>query len=110
MDMEIFVDTTMNVGHEIRYSHLEDIQEAGVDSTSCIKAFAIFITNRSDSLVMLGTHNFVRYLTREVQDHNGNWVEVEHHQTDLCGTDKRSLILEPDHVMVAKVLRYEGHF
>ena len=111
MELEIFVDTTMNLGYDIRYSHFSaDIQEAVVDSTSSIKAFAIFITNRSDSLVMLGTHNFVRYLTREVQDQNGNWVEVEHHQTDLCGTYKRSLVLEPGHVMVAKVLRYDGDF
>ena len=109
LDIEVFVDTTMNVGHEFIYSHFSaDDGRKILDSMKSIKAFPIFITNMSDSLVMMGSHNFVGYLTREVKDQNGKWIEVEHRMTDLCGTAKRSLILEPGDVMVAKNLRYKG--
>jgi hypothetical protein len=109
MKIDVHVDTTMNVGHDIVYSHFSEGNETEiVDSTKSVKAFTVFITNLSDSLVMMGSHNFVGYLTREVQDRDGNWNEVEHRLTGLCGTAKRSLILEPNDVIVAKLLRYQG--
>lgn len=107
--IDVFVDTTMNVGYEIIYSHLaEDGEMEIVDSTKSIKAFAMFITNTSDSLVMLGTHNFVRCVTREVLDQDGNWIEVERRLTDLSVTAKRRLVLEPGDILIGKVLRYSG--
>lgn len=109
LDIEVFVDTTMALGHNITYSHYSDDNErAIIDSVKSVKSFPVFITNKSDSLIMLGSHNFVGYLTREVQDKDGEWIEIEHTQTDLCGTVKRSLIMEPGDVMVAKLLRYKG--
>jgi hypothetical protein len=109
MKIDIVVDTTLNAGHDVIYSHFADDNESEIiDSTKSIKAYTIFITNLSDSLVMLGSHNFVGYLTREVQDKDGSWNEVDHRLTGLCGTAKRSLILEPNDVMVAKLLRYHG--
>jgi hypothetical protein len=106
MKIGIHVDTTINVGHDIVY--FQEKETKVVDSTKSIKAFIVFITNLSDSLVMMGSHNFVGYLTREVQDKDGNWIEIERPLTDLCGTAKRSLILQPSDIMVAKLLRYEG--
>jgi hypothetical protein len=109
MKIDVLVDTAMSVGHDIIYSHFSENNEGEIiDSTKSIKAFTVFITNMSDSLVMMGSHNFVGYLTREVQDKDGNWIEIEHRLTDLCGTAKRSLILEPNDIMVAKRLRYQG--
>jgi hypothetical protein len=109
MKINILVDTAMNVGHEIIYSHFSDNGEREIiDSAKSMKAFTIFITNMSDSLVLIGSHNFVGYLTREVQDKDGNWIEIEHRLTDLCGTAKRSLVLEPNDIIVAKLLRYQG--
>ena len=109
LQIEVFVDTAVNVGHDIRYSHFSDGDESEtLDSTRSIKSFNVLITNMSDSLVMMGTHNFVGYLTREVKDKDGNWIELEHRLTDLCGTAKRSLVLEPRDFMLARLLRYNG--
>jgi len=109
MNIDVRVDTSMNGGHDIIYSHFsEDNEREIIDSTKSIKAFTVFIANMSDSLVMMGSHNFVGYLTREVLGIDGKWIEVEHRLTDLCGAAKRSLILEPGAIMVAKLLRYKG--
>jgi hypothetical protein len=109
MNIGVFVDTIMHSGHPISYSHYSAERQMDItDSTQSIKSFIVFITNMSDSLVSPGTHNFARHLTHEVQDQNGNWIEVEQLVTGLCATAKRNLILGPDHIMVAKVLRYKG--
>jgi hypothetical protein len=109
LNIMVFVDTTMHSGYEISYTHFSEERQMDIpDSTKSIKSFVLFITNLSDSLVFLGTHNFVGYVTREVQDQNGNWIEVEQRFTGLCATAKRDLILEPGDIIVAKLLRYKG--
>lgn len=111
MELSIYVDTTMHLSNNIDFTHFdnEDADKEILDSIRFYKAFPVFIENQSDSLISVGTHNFVNYLTREVRDENGNWIEIESADRGaLDGTAKRHLVIEPNHILIAKMSRYKG--
>jgi len=110
-NMSIVVDTSLAVAHTTDFSHLEeDNQTVTLDSTKNYAAFPVFITNLSDSLLNIGNHNFVHWTIREAKNKSGQWHSIENRITDLCGTAKRELVLEPGDIAVAKLLRYKGKF
>ncbi len=107
-NMNILVDTSVDISHKTYFSHYDDNAEEILDSAVSYKAFPIFMINRSDSFLLVGSHNIVRWMTREVKDHNGQWIEIEKPIRDLCGTARRDIIIEPGNVLIAKLIRYEG--
>lgn len=109
-NMRIFVDTSLNLTHKSYFSHYNDEDEEFVDSVKYHSAFPVLITNLSDSLILVGSHNIIRWMVREAKDENGRWIEIEKRITDLCGTAKRDIVIEPGHILVAKLLRYKGSY
>lgn len=107
-NMSILVDTSLQISHKIYFSHFGDNMRKKVDSVAYYRAFPIFIINRSDSLLLVGSHSMVRWMTREVMDNNGQWIEVEKPIRDLCGTARRDIIIDPGDILIAKLIRYEG--
>lgn len=107
-NMNILVDTSLEISHKSYFSHFGDNMQEKVDSAAYYKAFPIFIMNRSDSLLLVGSHSMVRWMTREVKDHNGQWIEIEKPIRDLCGTARRDIIIDPGNILIAKLIRYKG--
>ncbi len=111
MDISIYVDTIIHLSNNVDFTHFDnaDADHEILDSVRFYKAFPVFIENKSDSLISVGTHNFVNYLTREVKNENGNWIEIESADRGaLDGTAKRHLVIEPNHILIAKMSRYKG--
>lgn len=109
-NMHIFVDTTAEVAWWDAYSFSGDNPGQLPASKEYYQSFPVFITSHSDSLLLVGSHNFIRVI-REAKDRHGRWVEIETHVKGiLCGTAARSLLLEPHHILVAKAVRYTGTF
>ncbi len=109
-NISIQVDTLFHILAPHHFSHLDE--ESGnwiVDSIKYQKAFPIVVTNHSDSLVYLGTHNMIRRMVQEVKDDHGRWVILDKERVDLCGVLARDLILDPKNMLIAKLPRYKGN-
>lgn len=109
-NISIQVDTLFHILAPHHFSHLDE--ESGnwiVDSIKYQKAFPIVVTNHSDSLLYLGTHNMIRRLVPEVKDDHGRWVMLDKERLDLCGVAARDLILDPKNMLIAKLPRYKGN-
>ncbi|WP_160143703.1 hypothetical protein [Chryseolinea soli] len=109
-NISIQVDTLFHMLEPHHFSHPDE--ESGnwiVDSIKYQKAFPIVITNHSDSLLYLGTHNMIRRMVQEVKDDHGRWVMLDKEQLDLCGVLARDLILDPKNMLIAKLPRYKGN-
>ncbi len=110
--MQIRVDTGFDLAYrKIFYSSEVDLEEKpAVDSVINYKAFPVFIHNQSDSVFSVGSHNAVGYLIREARNRQGQWVPLESPVEYFCGTGKRDLILEPNQLLLAKLVRYQGDY
>ncbi|MDJ1503039.1 hypothetical protein [Xanthocytophaga agilis] len=106
--MQIKVDTTFDLGYK---KYFGEYTENGVfitDSICNYKAFPIFIYNTSDSIFSVGIRNAVGNLVREIYTLSGQWVPLEKPIDYFCATYSRDLVIEPNNILVAKLLRYEG--
>lgn len=106
-NMSIFVDTSVRRDLKSYFAHYRP--EQIVDSI-CYSAFPVVITNLSDSLLWLGTHDMVYWMVREVKDENGHRVESQKLIKGLCGTNIRKIVIDPKNILVAKLLRCQGTF
>jgi hypothetical protein len=105
-NMTIVVDTSFHLIHTSHFGHYNNNSEEIIDSVVYYQAFPVFLYSHSDSLLLVGSHNIVRWMITETQNQNGDWIEIEEPIRDLCGTGQRDIVLEPHCVLVAKVLRY----
>jgi len=79
MDIDVFLDTTMNVG-TIIYSHFsEDHDRKFLIRLGRLRLSQFSLQTGRIPLVMMGSRG---YLRKEVQNQDGKWIEVEHRLTD----------------------------
>jgi len=109
--MKIIVDTSFNLTHNVRFNHFDDKNNKEIpDSSKSYKSFAVIIYNMSDSLFSLGLLNSLGYSVRQAKNKQGNWVDIETPFSNFCGTGARNIVLEPNQVLIAKLIRQKGNF
>ncbi|WP_089910294.1 hypothetical protein [Chitinophaga rupis] len=101
--MTMHVDTSVKTCIEGTYGNDRD-------SILNTHAYLLCIHNVSDTALWLGKDLSLAYLYREVQNKRGIWVKIEKmpSEMDICGTSQRYVILNPDEIILAKVIRYKG--
>jgi len=105
MKISLTIDTNMTVAYEAVHSYFDENDKRVLDSVKKSAAYILIIKNNSDSLVRLGSHNIVGYLTKEIKNSDGNWIQIEKPVNYYCGTAKRQLVVKPQHILIAKIIK-----
>ncbi len=109
--MKITVDTSFSLTHTVYYRHYSEKQdEEIIDSTKSFRAFPIFVTNICDSLLSIGYFSELGFTVRQAKNEKGNWVDIETPIRYFCATGARDIVIEPNELIVAMLLRYKGEF
>ncbi|HTJ52842.1 MAG TPA: hypothetical protein VL443_25475 [Cyclobacteriaceae bacterium] len=109
MEISLAIDTNMTVAFKAGYSHFDENAEEVLDSVKNFAAYVIKIKNNSDSLVQLGSHNAVGYLTKEAKNNKGDWIQIEEPIKPYCGTAKKQLIMEPGDILITKMIKHKAN-
>lgn len=116
--ISIFVDTALDISKKLEFRHeiTDSVKKEAnrayfkVDSVKHYKAYPIFITNLSDSLMFLGQHNYINHMVREAKDEQGQWKPLEQAVRYWDCNKCRLVYLKPKQVLVAKMMRFTGNF
>ncbi len=109
--LRIHVDTSFNLTHSFNYTHiLPDGNMVDSDSIVRYKSFVVISTNLSDSLIFLSDCWIKSYLIMQARNTRGEWVDIEKPDRIECGTGCRPVVVEPNQIVIAKLLRYRGDY
>ena len=107
--MRIFVDTAFSLSHTVNYEHFDQKQEKTVlDSIISYQAIPIFVYNRSKQNIAVGWSNSLGYVVMQAKNKKGQWSDIEQPMDYYCVTGARLLIIEPNQMIVAKLIKHEG--
>lgn len=110
-DMEIFVDTCIKVTHLLKnYSYFDTEGKQTLLSMEPINCYAIIANNKSTSNLHLGIFNFFCSLVRQAKNEKGEWIDIENETHFSCGTGAKNVVLKPNNIIIAKLLRFKGEF
>ncbi len=107
--MTILVDTLFDLTHTAYYEHYPmDSYKIITDSVVNYKAYPVLVKNISDSLLFVGDCYEWDNIVRQVKTKKGIWKDIEVPGRFWCGMGCKSIVLEPNQIMIAKLLRYKG--
>ena len=108
-NLKLFVDTSINTTSTVEYFS-ENYKT--FDSTRSFKSFLLTLQNVSDSSLYLGRTFELYYLTRQVKNKTGQWVNLDKNlsEAELCLTGQPTITLQPKDIIISKCKRYSGSF
>lgn len=83
----------------------------GADTTlRSASVLPLFIINRSDSILWLGSQDGALPVILEARDTDGVWKPIEYWEFSDCGNSYQDFYLRPGELVLSHVWRYEGPF
>lgn len=108
-ELKIKVDTAFQLAIQCSSAHYDQQSEQFIfDSLPVHHAYPVVISNESDSLIQIGSSNVVFPMILQIQMPDGKWIRAEDFPEFFCGVGRRSVVLEPGQMAVAKFIRHSG--
>lgn len=108
--ISITVDTSIKLANvEKFYGYVDGNNKSWPDSLATHPAYAIFMHNRSDSLLYIGQYGELGNTVMQTRK-NGGWIDIERPISYGCLYAARLLMLGPKQLLVAKLILQTGAF
>jgi hypothetical protein len=80
------------------------------ESSVYFKAFPVFIVNVTSGNVLVNNYDQSLFITQEALDSSGTWRSITLEGDYSCGNGFGRIILQPNFVLMTKVLIYKGNY
>jgi len=99
IDLEITVDTTQILKHDVSKYQMNDYYDG----------YPIKIKNLSTDTIVIGYESYIPIIL-QAKDRNDNWKPIEKIYLFSCGNGLRSVLLPPNEVVLSSKPLYQGDF
>jgi len=99
IDLEIMVDTTQKLKHDISKNQWDDYYEG----------YPIQIKNTSSDTIVIGYESYIPIIL-QAKDENDDWNPIEQIYIFSCGNGLRSVLLPPNEIVLSSKPIYQGDY